>query len=151
VVLGAHPTRIVQPPPLWQPQSVDLTPFVGGEVLIRFQYVSLPGREDQGFAIDNIAIPEIEFQDSADGEIDWTMRGWTAVENRVPQDMIVQAVTTGTDIMLPRVHRLIDPSREAISGEWTFALRQGESLILAVSGASEQTWERAAFDLRLAN
>lgn len=141
VLLGAHPTRVVQPRPLWQPQRVDLTPFVGGEVLIRFMTITLPGTDDQGVALDNIAVPEIGFSD--DGA--WELIGWSEIDNALPQDMLVQAVTVGAN-SVPRVQRLIEGTNAG--GTWTFPLAAGDTLLIAVSGVSDETRERAAFDLR---
>ena len=46
-------------------------------ILLRFEAVTLPGHEDQGFAIDNIAIPAINFSDDAEGTLNgWTVYGW---------------------------------------------------------------------------
>ena len=146
VVLGA---RLIAQPPLWLPQRVDLTPYAGETILLRFDYISLPGHEDQGVAVDNIAIPEIDFYDDAESEFSWDMIGWSQIDNRVEQPMIVQAVTTGTANTPPRVRHLIDPTSEASEGKWTFSLGAGETLLIAVSGASDETRERAVYDLAL--
>lgn len=149
VVLGAHPTRTVQPAPLWQPQTVDLSDYAGEEILLRFEYVSLPLRENGGFAIDNLAIEAIGWTDTADTPEGWTMNGWAQVDNRVPQRWLVQAVTTGTTAVPPRVRRLIAPDSTAHTGAWVFSLGVNEALLLAISGLNDDTAERASFDLRL--
>lgn len=148
VVLGAHPTRIVEPAPLWQAQSVDLSPYAGQEIMLRFEAVTLPGREDQGIGIDNIAIPEIDFRDDAEASAEsWTVAGWQQVDNQLPQHWIVQAATSGTQTSYPRVQTLVEPDDITTSGEWRIALEANETLTLAVSGANDDTTERAAFSL----
>lgn len=142
LVLGAHPTRVVQPSPLWLEQSVDLTPFTGQEILLRFEYVSVPGRENGGFAVNNIAIPEIDFED--DGE--WILNGWQEVTNTIPQRWLVQAGIAGTTA---RVRPLIGVGSDATSGEWTFSLQPNEALIIAVSAVNDDTYEPATFDLEM--
>lgn len=142
VVLGAHPTRVVYPEPLWQAHTVDLTPYAGGDVLIRFLYITYAGREDQGLAVDNIAVPELDFVD--DGA--WDFVGWSEIDNRVPQDLLVQAVTIGSE-SVPRVQRLIDGTNG--SGTWTFPLAANDNLLIAVSGVSDETRQRAEFDVSL--
>jgi hypothetical protein len=146
VVLGEHPTRVVQPDPLWLAQTVDLTPFSGQEILLRFEYVSLPGRENNGFAIDNVAIPEIGYID----EGGWTLNGWSAMTNALPQQWLVQAVTTGTATTPPRVRPLIGVGDAQTSGDWTVALQPGETLFLAISGLNDDTYEAATFSAELA-
>src|SRR5262249_54535437 len=69
VVLGAHPTRRKVPDAIWMPQTVDLSAYAGKNIILRFESVSLPGNEDHGIAIDNVAIPEIGFLDDAESGI----------------------------------------------------------------------------------
>lgn len=148
VVLGAHPTRIVEPAPLWQAQSVDLTPYAGQKILLRFETVTLPGHEDQGFAVDNLAIPAIGWSDDGTGD-GWSMGGWSAANNQVTQQWIVQTATSGTQTTYPRVQQWIGPNSDASEGEWRISLEAGETLTVVVSGANEDTTERASFSLEL--
>ena len=43
----------------WLQESVDLTPYVGGKVLVRFEYITDDAVYLDGVLIDDIAIPEI--------------------------------------------------------------------------------------------
>ncbi len=148
VVLGAHPTRIVDPAPLWLPQSVDLSAYAGSEILVRFEYVSLPEGENSGIAIDNITIPEIEFADDGTGE-GWTLNGWQQVANAVPQDFLVQVASLGTEQRLPSVRALIGVADDTTSGDWTFNAAAREVFIVAVSGLNHDTAQPAQFDLTI--
>ena len=154
VVLGAHPTRIVEPAPLWQAQSVDLTAYAGQTILLRFETVALPGHEDKGFAVDNVAISAGGWTDNVAldaGTLDgWTAAGWSAVDNQVAQRWIVQASTSGTQTTYPRVRQWISPSDNVTEGEWRIVLDAGETLTVVVSGANDDTSERAAFSLEIA-
>lgn len=147
IVLGAHPTRIVVPEPLWQPQSVDLTPYAGQKILLRFEAVALPGHEDRGFAVDHLAIPAIGWTDDGGTLADWTAVGWSSVTNQVAQPWIVEAGTSGTQTTYPRVQQWLSPADEAAAGEWRITLAAGETLTVVVAGASDETTERAAFSL----
>ena len=152
VVLGAHPTRVVEPSPIWLAQSVNLTPYAGKQILLRFEAVSLPGHEDQGFAVDNFAIPEIQWSDKADGDLaGWTLSGWQQVDNQVAQQWIVQAGTSGTQTAYPRVQKWIDADSATSTGQWRISLAPTESLTIAVSGVNEDTTERATFNLGFKN
>ncbi|MFQ3567458.1 MAG: PDZ domain-containing protein [Aggregatilineales bacterium] len=150
VVLGEHPTRIRMPEARWLPASIDLTPYAGGEVLLRFETVSLPGHNDRGMAVDNIVIEAIGFSDRADEHGDgWTLSGWEAVNNVVAQPWLVQVITTGTETRPPRVRRLIDGQTASAEGVWRIALDRGETLLIAVSAVSERTDQPGAFSLTL--
>ena len=152
VLLAAHPTRIALPTPKWLPQTVDLTPYAGQQILLRFETVTLPGREDQGFAIDNLAIPEIDWTDDAESNTpDWALNGWTQIDNILPQQWLVQAATTGTETTIPRVRRLLDVGDNESTGTWRFTLGAGETLVLTVSGINDDTAERATFSLNMTN
>ncbi|MFN8527819.1 MAG: PDZ domain-containing protein [Anaerolineae bacterium] len=150
VVLGEHPTRRVFPSPLWQPQTIDLTPYVGGEVLIGFEVVNLPGHDDNGMAIDHLSIPEIGWADDADTAEGWMLDGWQAVDNLTTQTFYVGAVRTGTSSIPPRISALIAPGDTATDGAWRFPLEEGESLLIAVSGMDDQTTSPAYFNLAFA-
>jgi PDZ domain/Immune inhibitor A-like, MAM domain len=150
VLLGAHPTRTIQPEPLWLPQTVDLTPYAGKSILLRFEAITLPGHEDQGLALDNIAIPAINFSDDVSGDAaGWTLDGWQQVDNQLPQRWIVQAVTSGTQTKPARVRPLIAPEDSATSVDTTLSLDAGEALLLAVSGVNDDTIAPATFSLTL--
>ncbi len=134
--------------PIWLHETVDLTPFAGKHMLLRFEAITLPGHEDQGFAVDNLAIPAIHFSDDAAGDpAGWTLNGWQQIDNQLPQRWIVQAVTSGTQTTLTRVHALISPEDSATSLDTTLPLDSGEALLLAISGANDDTLVPASFSL----
>uniref|UniRef100_UPI0035AFA9A8 hypothetical protein n=1 Tax=Promineifilum sp. TaxID=2664178 RepID=UPI0035AFA9A8 len=58
----------------WFEERIDLTPYAGQEILLRFEMVTDLIQTWRGFAIDDIAIPEIGFFDDAE-QLD---AGWTA-------------------------------------------------------------------------
>ena len=147
VVLGAHPTRVVEPEPLWLPQAVDLTPYAGQPILLRFETVTQPGRESTGLALDDLAIAAIDWSDDGTGG-GWTFDGWASTTNTLPQPWIVQAVTSGSRTDLASVHPLLGPA-DAPTGEWSFTLAPGETLLLAVSAVNADAARPATYDLAL--
>lgn len=148
IVLGAHPSRVVMPEPRWEAQSVDLSAFAGQEILLRFEYISLPGYADRGFAVDNIVIDAIDYHADAEDADGWTLVGWEQVDNRLDQRWLVQALTTGTQTTPPRVRHLIGVEDDAHEGTWSFTLGSGESLLIAISGLNDDTWQPAVFSVR---
>ncbi len=149
LVLGEHPERMVLPQAEWQTQTRDLTAFVGGEILLRFEYISLPRQENPGIAIDNISIAEIDYHDDAETETDWVNLGWQQVDNQLGQNFVVQVLVGGTQTAPPSVRRLIAPADSATRGEWTFNLEADQIIMLAISGISDGTQQPASFNLSL--
>jgi hypothetical protein len=140
VVLGAHPTRVRQPEPRWLPFRVDLSAFRNRPVRLRIDTVMLPGRDDHGIAIDNLAVGE--------RALEWEAVGFQEVTNAIEQRWLLQAVTTGTRTTPARVRPLIRADRFA--GEWVFDLAAGEALILIVSAVSPDAADPGTYSLRLA-
>lgn len=139
ILLGAHPTRVRQPEPRWLPFRVDLSAYRNRPVMVRIDAVMLPGRDDHGFAVDNLAI--------GDRTLTWEAVGFREVTNAVEQRWLVQAVTTGTQTTPTRVRPLIRADRFA--GEWVFDLAAGEALVVVVSAVSPDAAEPGVYSLRL--
>ena len=78
----------------WINQTVDLTPFVGSEVLLRFQYVTDDAIDGIGLCIRYISIPEakLEVDDAT-----WQPGGFVRINNRVRQDFAVQVILVGKE------------------------------------------------------
>lgn len=139
ILLGAHPTRVRQPEPRWLPFRVDLSAYRNRPVMVRIDTVMLPGRDDHGFAVDNLAI--------GDRALAWEAVGFQEVTNAVEQRWLLQAVTTGTGTTPTRVRPLIRADRFA--GEWVFDLAAGEALIVVVSAVSADAADMGTYSLRL--
>jgi len=62
-------------------ESIDLSSYAGQNVSIRFRYETDYSIEYEGWFIDNIQIPEIDFYDDVEsGEGSWSSDGWTIVK-----------------------------------------------------------------------
>ena len=82
----------------WQQDSVDLTPYAGMELLLRFEYVTDDALNEDGICIDDISIPEIEYLDDAESAGLWDAQGFARTDNRVPQSYLVQVIELGDEI-----------------------------------------------------
>lgn len=151
VVLGKHPTRLKPQPPIWVSQTVDLSAYAGQEIQVRFEHVSQPGTVDAGWAVDNIAIPEIDFHDDAEGVMGWTLDGWQHIDNRVPQKFLLQYISAGTQDHPPRVRQLIGPTDSVTDGTWHFQIESNEVIIFAISGLTDSTFQPATFTFELSS
>ncbi len=83
--------------PRWVEETVDLTPYAGRSVWLRFEMITDEGINREGIALDDIEIPEIGWRDDASTPGDWVAEGWVRVENVLPQHWVVQAILTHTD------------------------------------------------------
>ena len=129
--------------PIWVREEIDLTPYVGGSVLVRFDYVTDDAVNAPGLCLDNLQVEAIGWMDDVEaGEDGWRAVGFVRHDNVLPQDWIVQAIMPGEE---PRVERLeVGPDGR---GEWLLPpiAEGGEDLILAISALASTTTERAEY------
>ncbi len=128
----------------WIQEEVDLSSYVGGEVLVRFEYITDDAVNRPGFVLDDIGIPEIGyFSDFEDGPDGWEPAGFIRHANLLPQEWIVQMVVFGPET---RVERLaLDADR---TGEWEVPLGNGVNrVVIAISAATLGTTEQASYSI----
>ncbi len=121
----------------WQQEEIDLTPFAGRRVLLRFEYVTDDATNLPGFAIDDIEVPEAGFLDTGDGDAGWRAEGFQQVRGPLPQRFIVQKVEGGqvTRVELDETNRAEIP----LAGPAT----------IIISGSTPGTSEAAAYNWEL--
>ncbi|MBU1747044.1 MAG: immune inhibitor A [Chloroflexi bacterium] len=128
--------------PQWVSESIDLTPYVGKKILVRFEYVTDQALNEPGFIVDDIAIPEIGYSYNAESPGDgWEAAGFVRIANVLPQRFIVQVIETGGT---PVVHRmeLDDQQRGQLTIE---GLGGNKKAILIISGRTPFTTEMATY------
>ena len=81
----------------WVKETMDLTPYVGGPVLLRFEYITDDGVYVDGFVIDDIAIPELEFFDDAERDTGWLSEGFVRLNPVLPQHYKVRVIEETLD------------------------------------------------------
>ncbi len=69
----------------WIDEQVDLTPFAGASMLLRFEYVTDQSYNGPGFAFKDLRIPEIGLQEPGAVEDAWTSEGWLRVDAPIPE------------------------------------------------------------------
>ena len=79
----------------WLQEEVDLTPYAGGRLLLRFEYVTDDASHARGFAVDDIEIPQLGFADGADADDGWQPEGFRRIEGPQAQRFVVQLVERG--------------------------------------------------------
>ena len=75
----------------WLHESIDLSPYAGRRILLRFEHITDDAFNRSGLTLDNIRVPEIGFVDgpSTSG---WQTHGWVRVANVLPTHWLVQLV-----------------------------------------------------------
>ena len=85
--------------PKWQEKIYNLTPFVGNDTIIRFEYVSEDRSIESEWYIDDIELSEIGFFDDVeDGSLDWGSEGWAIVEV-TNESLICTGVAPGAELL----------------------------------------------------
>jgi immune inhibitor A len=123
--------------PAWIHEEANLSPFAGGEVLVRFSYLTDGASLGTGLALDDIAIPEIGYYDGAEsGDGQWDASGFFRAAAAVEQRYVVLVIGIGEEISVQRV---------AVGGdqmaEWVIPLASDgwDRAIIAVSGLAPIT------------
>ena len=84
--------------PKWVQEKVDLSPYAGKQILLRFEYVTDDAVNGPGFMVDDISIPEIGYSDGGEkGKEGWEAAGWVLTDNQLNQRWLVQLLDVGKD------------------------------------------------------
>jgi immune inhibitor A len=102
---GAHPRNTRSPgvyysgqSDAWIDEEIDLSAYVGSEILVRFEYLTDSSNTLPGIALDDIGIIELNALDSAeDAESTWQPEGFMRVPYTVPQSWTVTALVHHAD------------------------------------------------------
>jgi immune inhibitor A len=77
--------------PVWIQQEVDLTPYAGKEIQLRFEYVTDGALNLHGMAIDDIQVTGV-LNDDAESDNGWKADGFVRSTNVVAQRFLVQVL-----------------------------------------------------------
>ncbi|MDQ3702045.1 MAG: immune inhibitor A, partial [Chloroflexota bacterium] len=77
----------------WVDETMDLTPYAGGKVLLRFFYITDQSYHGSGFALDDVTISEIGLADDAETDQGWDAQGFLRSVNGATLDWAVQVVS----------------------------------------------------------
>ncbi|MFC1935539.1 hypothetical protein ACFLX9_02080 [Chloroflexota bacterium] len=131
----------------WLQDQVDLTPYRGQEVLVRFEYMTDEAIHGPGLCVDNIAMPAVTFFDDVETDDGvWDTRGFIRTANRVPQSYVLRVIEVGAE---PRVRDIpLDENQTA-----TFTIEglgsRIDHAVIVVAGTADQTTLPAPFQLEV--
>jgi bacillopeptidase F (M6 metalloprotease family) len=132
-------------PSQWIEQEVDLSPYAGQEVLVRFEVITDDALNENGMVVDAVEIPELDYRASFEAGVDgWETEGWVRVENLLPQRFIVQAVIEQADGTIEVQPVTLDAANRGTLSVDAFG-REVDRVTIAISGATPVTTERARY------
>ncbi len=132
----------------WVDEVIDLTPFAGQEILLRFEVVTDLILSYTGLALDDIAIPAIGFADDAETlDAGWLAEGFVRATATLPQTWPLQLVTFDRDEQ-PTVQAL----PVGADGRVQFVLEATPGArrpLLIVAATAPDTLQPASYTLRV--
>ncbi|MCH8849581.1 MAG: immune inhibitor A [Chloroflexi bacterium] len=82
--------------PEWIDERIDLSAYAGSRVLLRFELVNDESQHGDGWAIDDIAVPEIGFFDDAEADAGgWQRQGFRRLSEPLAQRFQLRLITLG--------------------------------------------------------
>lgn len=132
---------------LWVSERVDLSPFAGQVIDLRFEYITDPILTYGGFAIDNIRVPEIGFADDVESDLPgWTAEGFVRAPAVLSQPWHLWLITFGAEGVQAEALAPDSDGRLAID---VSAVAGEPAPMLIVAAHAPQTLEPAAYRLEL--
>lgn len=128
--------------PAWIQQEVDLSPYAGKEIQLRFEYVTDGALNLHGLAIDDIAITGV-LNDDAESDNGWNANGFVRSTNLVAQRFVVQVLRfTGNGTTVDR--RSVDAGTLDLDLDTSGDRR---APLLAVTGFAVRTTQPVPFSV----
>ncbi len=128
----------------WVEEQVDLSPYAGRAILVRFEYVTDAAVTQPGMFIDDVSIPEIGYyQDFENGPGRWESEGWLLTNNILQERWLVQVIEQrgAHDVVIHRIEVGPDGRGELrLTG-----LDDFYDLVLVVSALAPVTVEEASY------
>ena len=126
----------------WVQESVDLSQFAGDQIQIRFEYVTDSSVYAEGFLLDDVSIPEIDYlEDFEGGPGDWEAAGFVRIQNVLPQTFGLALITFGKNTEVEYISINDDNSVDiplSIGGDV-------KNVVLVVTGTTRFTRQTAAY------
>ena len=128
----------------WLEDAVDLTPYAGREIAVRFEYLTDKRTYDDGICFDDISIPEIGFYDDVEEGGTWVADGFFRTDNRVPQGYIVQVIELGEQTVVREMLVDADGSGSLMLEGFGAGLQK---VIVIIAPTAPKTTQRASYML----
>ncbi len=132
----------------WIEERFDLSAYAGKPILVRFEYLTDDAFNATGLMVDDISIPELNYQDDVEnGDGGWQVDGFVRVNNYLPQKFALQLITFGKQTTVEKIP--LDANNHA---QVTLKNFGGDiaRAILVVNGLTPVTTEVANFTVQVA-
>jgi hypothetical protein len=124
----------------WVDERVDLTPYAGKKVWLRFQYVTDDAINGAGLCLRRISVPGAGLVDQPQG---WQAEGFIHTNNRVRQQYIVQVIQVGEGNKVTEL-----PLDAANAGELVIPnAKELRRLVVVVAALAPKTRQPAPYTL----
>ncbi len=128
----------------WIQETIDLSAFAGEDVYVRFEYITDAAVNAEGFLVDDIAVPAINyFEDFENGTGDWQADGFARIMNELPQTFRVTVLNKSGDVNIRKY--TLNPN-ESISVDLDF--EADGPVVVFVSGTTRFTRQPANYKIR---
>jgi len=97
----------------WIEETVDLSQFAGQRVWLRFDYVTDDGATADGFLVDDVSVPALDyFTDFESGDGGWQAAGFARVQNSLPQTFRVALILKGAQTTVQTIPLAADQTAD---------------------------------------
>lgn len=122
-------------------EEIDLSPYAGQRVLLRFEYVTDEGTNKPGWYVDQISITTNKGSLSLD-EDSWQARGFRRIHSSLPQQFIVQVIEQGQNTTVRQMPLDANNRGEVRLSGFGRGL---EKAIIVIAALTDGTTEPAAY------
>jgi len=129
--------------PQWIEEKIDLTPYAGKKIQVRFEYITDDAATRSGLLIDDISVPELNYTcDFESDDCGWKAEGFVRFDNILPQAYVVQVIR--------KVGSKTTVEQMTLDGANTGSIKldvasASDSVIVVVSGTTQFTTELASY------
>ncbi len=127
----------------WVQEMVDLSDYAGQQVLVRFDYVTDPAVNGEGFLVDDIQIKQASY--FADFEIDdggWAADGFVRVSGKLPQTFKVSIIKENGETTIEKY--TVEPGDTL-----NIQISNVDQAVLVVSGTTRFTRTPSSYQYRV--
>jgi hypothetical protein len=126
----------------WIRETVDLSEYAGKKVSVRFEYITDAAVNGEGFMIDDISVPAIDYaSDFEQDNGDWKADGFVRMENQLPQTYRVEVIRQGSQTSVENI--VLDNGK---SVQIPITIGNGvNSVTVAISGTTRFTRQPANY------
>jgi len=143
---GPAPSADAQGDPTWLTETYDLSAYAGGDLWLRFSYITDDAVTWPGWLVNDVSIPALGYVEDFDGDAGgWESEGWLLSDGVLAQDWLLQAIAL-QDGELVDV-QIIEVDEQGNASWEVGALGEGRSVLLTITGMTDYTTEDARYSL----